>query len=565
MNYAGDPVGDFLSSEGEAQILRTRFCNKPREKLKQLKSPIGTSKITHLTWYHYFISISIHQDVVHPSEKSLCLSCSCLYHVSRWRLLACSFPNHEKRLGSRMKTLRWLFKASLPETECTSPETNKWNPKMELWFRGYSELSFSFRSYDIRFHLQFQECIDIRFHVQSWVYNFRHSWFLGCIRGCMYRKALTKNPDPLLPKHHRMTPLKPVSNRWELPLTSQSTSPIRVIIGFDRVLSTTKPHVRHGKIPWVLKALNCPRHTSEMQPPMAWRNTDNMDMLDPTILDDNEMVPFFFLKGWTRSKSLSKLLYKSFGEFLYPLKHLQVFEQNKFQKDLWAFPKKTDMFPQETFRQDLFVHAFSQRKTPASTDKPCPSMASRNRTARKRERVWSNLRWWILTFQHVRYALFTDGLKGMKWEYGYMMIYEYALYADIWKIVIWRNLRIFSAAYNTGHSPSKNNLRCSVGKGHAYLLFQLCYISSLGSGLKPILLQDGSNGLLLADRFFSVQTVSKCLRRFADVFANPTLLYILEQPINNIISPSEHRFQKKRNRQQSLASQLLLPIFLCLR
>jgi len=113
----------------------------------------------------------------------------------------------------------------------------------------------------------------------------------------MYRKALTKNPDPLLPKHHRMTPLKPVSNRWELPLTSQSTSPIRVIIGFDRVLSTTKPHVRHGKIPWVLKALNCPRHTSEMQPPMAWRNTDNMDMLDHTILDDNEMVPFFFLKG----------------------------------------------------------------------------------------------------------------------------------------------------------------------------------------------------------------------------------------------------------------------------
>lgn len=85
-----------------------------------------------------------------------------------------------------------------------------------------------------------------------------------------------------------------------------------------------------------------------------------------------------------------------------------------------------------------------------------------------------------------------------------------------------------------------------MGKGHAYLLFQLCYISSLGSGLKPILLQDGSNGLLLADRFFSVQTVSKCLRRFADVFANPTLLYILEQPINNIISPSEHRFQKKK-------------------
>ena len=101
---------------------------------------------------------------------------------------------------------------------------------------------------------------------------------------------------------------------------------------------------------------------------------------------------------------------------------------------------------------------------------------------------------------------------------------------------------IFSAAYKTGHSPSKNNL--------AYLLFQLCYISSLGSGLQPILLQDGSNGLLLADRFFIVQTVSKCLRRFARVFATPTLLYIyiyiFEQPITNIISPSEHRFQKAR-------------------
>lgn len=123
---------------------------------------------------------------------------------------------------------------------------------------------------------------------------------------------------------------------------------------------------------------------------------------------------------------------------------------------------------------------------------------------------------------------------------------------------------IFSAAYNTGHSPSKNNLRCSVGKGHAYLLFQLCYISSLGSGLKPILLQNGSNGLLLADRFFIVQTVSKCLRRFAGVFAAPAILYILEQPITNIISPSEHQL-KKKNRQQSLASQLLLPTFLCLR
>lgn len=104
---------------------------------------------------------------------------------------------------------------------------------------------------------------------------------------------------------------------------------------------------------------------------------------------------------------------------------------------------------------------------------------------------------------------------------------------------------IFSAAYNTGHSPSKNNLRCSVGKGHAYLLFQLCYISSLGSGLKPILLQNGSNGLLLADRFFIVQTVSKCLRRFAGVFAAPAILYILEQPITNIISPSEHQLKKR--------------------
>lgn len=129
---------------------------------------------------------------------------------------------------------------------------------------------------------------------------------------------------------------------------------------------------------------------------------------------------FFSSKGWTRSKSLSKFVYKSFGEFLYPLKHLR--SLNKIPKRSQGLSKKKTCFPKKTFRQDfLSMHFLSppKKKTSASTDKPCPSMASRNRTARKRERVWSNLRWWILAFQHVRYALFTDGLKKMKWEYGY--------------------------------------------------------------------------------------------------------------------------------------------------
>ena len=129
-----------------------------------------------------------------------------------------------------------------------------------------------------------------------------------------------------------------------------------------------------------------------------------------------------------------------------------------------------------------------------------------------------------------------------------MMIYEYALYADIWKIVIWRNLMTFSAAYNTGRSPSKNNLRCSVGKGHAYLLFQLCYIYHLGLDSSQFFCKTAAMGCSCPIVF---PLYKRCgnVCDFADVFATPTLLYIyrciLKQPITNIISPSEHRFQKK--------------------
>ena len=95
-----------------------------------------------------------------------------MFHVGGWLLAEIPQLAEQLTMISATKRLvsyensQWCFKAFLPETECTSPETNKWNPKMELWFRGYFELSFSFRSYDIRFRGQFQECIDIRFHVQ---------------------------------------------------------------------------------------------------------------------------------------------------------------------------------------------------------------------------------------------------------------------------------------------------------------------------------------------------------------------------------------------------------------
>ena len=114
--------------------------------------------------------------MVHPSENNYVypVRVYTMFHVGGWLLAEIPqlaekltmIPSATKRLVSYENSQVVFVKHPSEKLNVHRQKLTNGTQKMELWFRGYSELSFSFRSYDIRFHVQFQECIDIRFHVQ---------------------------------------------------------------------------------------------------------------------------------------------------------------------------------------------------------------------------------------------------------------------------------------------------------------------------------------------------------------------------------------------------------------
>lgn len=110
-------------------------------------------------------------------------------------------------------------------------------------------------------------------------------------------------------------------------------------------------------------------------------------------------------------------------EFLILSKNLQVFEQNKFQKHLRAFPKNRHFSPRKPSGKTFCPCIFSppQKKSPP----PQIDLALQWHLAiepHANEKEFDQTfapgedDGWILKFQHVRYALFTEGFKGIKWN-----------------------------------------------------------------------------------------------------------------------------------------------------